>query len=306
MEDLGATLREARERRGLSLGEVERHLRIRTHLLDALERGDLASLPSEAQARGFVRNYAEFLGLDPQAILDVLEEGRRQRKTGPRPAATGPAPTGPSVVVRSRRPRWFSPDLFIAAGVTLSVLIMLIWGGGRVMAAMRERTEAEVAASGFLVPTASTTPEPSAAVIESGTEAAAPAELVVVPQETLIPTATATFLLAAVDRVDLRILVQQRAWLSVTVDGVEAFRGRVIPGDLKEYQAENVIEILTSNGAALRILYEGEDQGVLGELGQVVRRLWSLQGVLTATPTPSATASQTPRFAPTLTATATP
>jgi hypothetical protein len=174
------------------------------------------------------------------------------------------------------------------------------------MAAMRERTEADVAASGFLVPTASTTPEPSAEVTEAGTEAALTAELAVVPQETFVPTPTATFLLAAVDRVDLRILVQQRAWLSVTVDGVEAFRGRVIPGDLKEYQAENVIEILTSNGAALRILYEGEDQGVLGELGQVVRRLWSLQGVLTATPTPSATASQTPRFAPTSTATATP
>ena len=305
MEDLGATLREARERRGLSLGEVERHLRIRSHLLDALERGDLASLPSEAQARGFVRNYAEFLGLDSQAILDVLEEGRRQRKTGPRPA-TGPVPTGPSVAVRSRRPRWLSPDLFIAAGVTLSVLIMLIWGGGRVMAAMRERTEAEVAASGFLVPTASTTPEPSAAVAEAESDVAPASELAVVPQSTLTPTATATFLLAAEDRVDLRILIQQRAWLSVLVDGEEVFRGRVIPGDLKEYQAESVIEILTSNGAALRILYEGEDQGVLGELGQVVRRLWSFQGALTATPTPSATASQTPRFAPTLTATATP
>lgn len=307
VDDLGATLREARERRGLTLEEVERHLRIRPHILEALERGDLESLASEVQARGFLRNYADFLGLEPQFLLEAYDGRRRDRKTAPRAGVPVEPAQRPSVQVRSRRPRWLSPDLFIAAGVSLAVVVLLIWGGGRVMAAMRDRTEAEVVASGFLVPTASHTPGQAAPTVEvpeanptTGTQ------LALAPGATPTPSATPTFLLAAVDRVDLRIVVQQRAWILVEVDGREAFRGRVAPGDLMEYQGERLIEVLTSNGAALRIIYEGQDQGLLGELGQVVRRLWSLQGILTPTPTATATASPTPRFAPTLTGTATP
>lgn len=307
MDDLGATLREARERRGLSLEEVERHLRIRPHLLEALERGDLESLASAVQARGFLRNYADFLGLEPQLLLESYDERRRERKTAPRAAAPAEPAQRPSVQVRSRRPRWLSPDLFIAAGVSLAAVVLLIWGGGRVMAAMRDRTEAEVAASGFLVPTSSHTPEPAEPTADRPeTNPTLGTELALVPVASQTPTATPTFLLAAVDRVDLRIVVQQRAWLLVQVDGREAFRGRVAPGDLLEYQGERLIEVLTSNGAGLRILYEGQDQGLLGELGQVVRRLWSLQGILTPTPTATATPSPTPRFAPTLTGTPTP
>lgn len=307
MDDLGATLREARERRGLSLEEVERHLRIRPHLLEALERGDLESLASAVQARGFLRNYAEFLGLEPQLLLESYDGRRRERKTAPRAPAPAEPAQRPSVQVRSRRPRWLSPDLFIAAGVSLAVVALLIWGGGRVMAAMRDRTEAEVAVSGFLVPTSSHTPEPAEPTADRPeTNPTLGTELALVPGASQTPTATPTFLLAAVDRVDLRIVVQQRAWLLVQVDGREAFRGRVAPGDLLEYQGERLIEVLTSNGAGLRILYEGQDQGLLGELGQVVRRLWSLQGILTPTPTATATPSPTPRFAPTLTGTPTP
>lgn len=306
MDDLGALLREARERRGLSLEAVERQLRIRPHLLEALERGDLESLPSQVQARGFLRNYADFLGLEPQLLLDRYEERSRGRKTAPRAGIPLEPAQRPSVQVRSLRPRWLSPDLFIAAGVSLAVVVLLIWGGGRVMAAMRERTEAEVAASGFLVPTASPTEAPGGATAEiPETNPTQATELAALPAATLAPTATPTFLLAAADRVDLRIVAHQRAWILVQVDGREAFRGRVKPGDLMEYQAERLIEVLTSNGAGLRIIYEGEDQGLMGELGQVVRRLWSLAGILTPTPTATATPSPTPRFAPTLTGTAT-
>ncbi|MGH2625352.1 MAG: RodZ domain-containing protein, partial [Anaerolineales bacterium] len=270
-------------------------------------RGDLDSLASRVQARGFLRNYADFLGLEPQLLLDSYDERRRGRKTAPRAGPPLEPAQRSSVQVRSLRPRWLSPDLFIAAGVSLAVVVLLIWGGGRVMAAMRERTQAEVAAAGFLLPSASPTSAPAQATAElPETNPTLGTELAALPAATVAPSATPTFLLSAADRVDLRIVVQQRAWILVQVDGREAFRGRVKPGDLMEYQGERLIEVLTSNGAGLRILYEGEDQGLMGELGQVVRRLWSLQGILTPTPTATATPSPTPRFAPTLTGTATP
>ena len=69
MDDVGGRLREAREKLGLTLEEVERTTRIRVHHLEAIERGELDSLPSPVQARGFLRNYAEFLGLEQNLHL---------------------------------------------------------------------------------------------------------------------------------------------------------------------------------------------------------------------------------------------
>ena len=85
MEQLGAKLRETRQRLGLTLDEVERATRIRTHHLEAIERGDLDALPSAVQARGFLRNYADFLGLDPGDILleyaeEIQSRGRQRRR----------------------------------------------------------------------------------------------------------------------------------------------------------------------------------------------------------------------------------
>ncbi len=62
-------LRAAREQGALSLEEVEAQTRIRVKFLEALESGDLSVLPSPAHAKGFLRNYAQFLRLDANAIV---------------------------------------------------------------------------------------------------------------------------------------------------------------------------------------------------------------------------------------------
>ncbi|MCS7324868.1 MAG: helix-turn-helix transcriptional regulator [Anaerolineae bacterium] len=71
--DLARQLRAAREARGLSLDEAARMVRIRKRYLEAMERGDFSHLPEGAPARGFVRNYARFLGLNPEAAVAALE-----------------------------------------------------------------------------------------------------------------------------------------------------------------------------------------------------------------------------------------
>ena len=63
VDGLGLWLRRARENHQLSLDDVERVLKIRSRYLQALEVGDYATLPGIVQARGFLRNYARFLGL---------------------------------------------------------------------------------------------------------------------------------------------------------------------------------------------------------------------------------------------------
>jgi len=80
---LGHTLRAAREAKRWDLARAERETRIRTRYLVALEQGDYRDLPSPVYTRGFVRNYALYLGLDPELCLDLYrleatpDEGRR-------------------------------------------------------------------------------------------------------------------------------------------------------------------------------------------------------------------------------------
>ncbi|MGD0197761.1 MAG: helix-turn-helix transcriptional regulator [Solirubrobacteraceae bacterium] len=66
---IGAALREARERRGLSRAEVETRLKIRDRYLQAIEDESWDRLPGYAFARGFLRSYAQLLGLDGDALV---------------------------------------------------------------------------------------------------------------------------------------------------------------------------------------------------------------------------------------------
>lgn len=65
----GKTLAEARERLGLSVAEVARQLRLSPRQIEALEADDHASLPGKTFLRGFLRNYAKLLQLDPEPLL---------------------------------------------------------------------------------------------------------------------------------------------------------------------------------------------------------------------------------------------
>jgi cytoskeleton protein RodZ len=282
MEDIGATLCQAREQLGLTLDEVERAIRIRARHLQALEGGDLDGLPSPVQARGFLHNYAEFLGLNAEELLLRYAETLQARR---KKASLGRTPTTPTVVVRRRRPAWMTVDVLVAVVLVTAVIALFVWGTGRVMAALREQTQA---ASLGVEATPSASPAPAE-------EAALPAEATgVVEQGEVAPLAegpalspTPPIIIGALGQVDIRLVVERRAWVRVLVDGRVAYSGRVTPGEVLSYQGEDSIEVLTGNAAGLRILYNGEDQGLLGDFGQVVARIWTRQGVVLPTPSPS-------------------
>src|SRR3954453_3272083 len=69
----------ARERKGVDLSRAERDTKIRARYLGALERGDYKDLPGAVYTKGFLRNYALYLGLDPE---DVLIQWRQERGDG--------------------------------------------------------------------------------------------------------------------------------------------------------------------------------------------------------------------------------
>jgi cytoskeletal protein RodZ len=69
MTDIGAKLREARERRGVSLREIADRTKISVAALESLERNDPSRLPGGIFIRSFVKSYAAEVGLDPDATV---------------------------------------------------------------------------------------------------------------------------------------------------------------------------------------------------------------------------------------------
>ena len=70
MFEIGNSLREARYRQQLELSEIEQATKIRARYLQALEEEQFDALPAQAYVKGFLRNYAEYLGLDGQLYVD--------------------------------------------------------------------------------------------------------------------------------------------------------------------------------------------------------------------------------------------
>lgn len=70
LQSLGAILRDRRESAGIPLAEVEEATRIRQKYLAAIEADEWHLLPGEVVGRGFLRNYAYFLNLDPNQMVD--------------------------------------------------------------------------------------------------------------------------------------------------------------------------------------------------------------------------------------------
>jgi len=105
--------------------------------------------------------------------------------------------------------------------------------------------------------------------------------------------------------VQVNLVAVERTFMRVVVDGEEVFNGRVVPGTAYPFEAEDQIEVLVGSGAAIRIVYNGRDMGLLGGLGQVINNIYLADEIITPTaqPTPTATntAPVTPTQLPTLT-----
>src|SRR5918999_3940711 len=78
---VGEMLQVARERKGVDLFRAERDTKIRARHLAALETDDYDELPGAVYTKGFLRNYADYLDLDPD---DIIARWREQAGTTPR------------------------------------------------------------------------------------------------------------------------------------------------------------------------------------------------------------------------------
>jgi transcriptional regulator with XRE-family HTH domain len=83
MESIGVLLKEARESKGYSIEQVARDTNIAKRYLEAMEREDTSVFPGETYFIGFLRNYSEFLGLDPAKLIGIFRNMQIQEQPVP-------------------------------------------------------------------------------------------------------------------------------------------------------------------------------------------------------------------------------
>jgi len=317
--ELGQRLSHQRDLLGLSLDDVERHTHLRVHYLQALEAGNLKDLPSPVQGRGMLSNYASFLGLDPEPLLLLFAEGlqellaaRRAFQRKGRPSATRKRRNRPSFL------RIFPLDYILGGLVVVALLAFIVWGGMRI-SRLRSSNPSQTPLSSapsiaeVLSVTNTLTPSPSPAVglLTPGAQETQPlptpkpggADTTSTPGTTPAGNATPTQPIAIPTSgnaaLQVYVIIQERAWMRVIVDGKLEFEGRVVSGSAYSFSGDKRIEVLTGNGAALQIYFNQTDLGVMGLYGEVIYRIFTLQGVFTPTATitltPLPTATKTPQ-----------
>jgi cytoskeletal protein RodZ len=295
-KEIGRELRTRRELLSLHFDEVERNTHVKAHYLDALERGALDELPSTVQTRGMLSNYATFLDLDVDALLlrfaDALQARHRERNPQKlaRPAGQPIVPNMPPV--RS----FIAGDMIFGVSVAILLVGFAIWGVSRVMTIQSQRE---------VKPTA---PSISDVLLASPDPASFIATPTFLPVESFPGEATVTVEIPTQNvnaQVQLNLVAVERTYMRVIVDGETAFDGRVVPGNAYPYEAENQVEVLVGNGAAIRTVYNGRDLGLMGTFGQVVNNIYLGTEIITPTalPSPSPTITLTPTNTPPPTAT---
>ncbi len=108
-------------RRGVDLSRAERDTKIRAKYLSALERGAYAELPGPVYTKGFLRNYAAYLGLDPDEMVHRWSQQTGATRRRVKPAVVMP----PQPMQAPRRSLTFTPGLLVGALLIFATLVFL-------------------------------------------------------------------------------------------------------------------------------------------------------------------------------------
>lgn len=299
---VGEELNQQREKLGLTLDEIERYTHVKNHYLEAIEKGQLHLLPSTVQGRGMINNYANFLELNADSLLLKFAEGLQlQREERIASERIKKHKSSQTISRLSPLRRLISTDLLVVSILILSLMGFSIWS---LVQVSREReAQLEVSAPSISEILMSTEIDPMISIMTLEVTATSTQQdtnnISGIIEEIIVETPVAG--IPSLDTLPLQvyIIANQRAWMRVIVDGQVSFEGRVVPGNAYPFSGTRKIELLTGNGSALRIYFNQTDLGVLGSVGEVSDRIFTIEGVLTPTPQFSPTPTATP--VPTLT-----
>jgi cytoskeleton protein RodZ len=236
---VGTRLREAREKRGVSLRQLSNSTRISVMSLEALERSDLSRLPGGIFTRAFIRAYAREVGLDPdRTIQDFIAEVPGESMT----ANARDVMAEDGAKLESDRKAATTAIRLVLVSVPIIGLV-IYYGSLRTPAPANEAVSVVEA-----------TPPPPAPAQESAIPPSAP---VTVP-------APATL--------HMEMAPRSPCWVSVTADGERVFSGLMSPGDTRTVTAKEQILVSVGDAGAFAYTLNGRPGRELGAPGEVVSK----------------------------------
>jgi cytoskeleton protein RodZ len=306
MDELGQILRQARENKGLSLEEAYEETRINAQYLEALENGDYSALPSSTHTRGFLRNYARFLGLDPNPLLErysqsLTHQPRVESRQQPLQETTAPLPShqideqpffdpvNVEVDLGSRR----DPESAVRLVIIAALIIALVLVGNRFLPLLLNNNDGseaitegitdmvqnlmndEAAAeegleAGSTESDPLATPDATDEAITSTSRTSTGSETIILPT----PSPTRPALPATLDEIRLKLEITERTWLESTIDDEVVFSGIARAGDEFEWTAQEEAKLLTGNAIGIFVTINDIPLGRLGDRGQNKEEIW--------------------------------
>ncbi len=298
MDEFGHILREARETKGLTLAEVQDQTRINARFLDALERGEYDTLPTPVHVRGFLRNYARFLGLSPQPLVEryeqVLEQGtavsqpdNNQKEITTTlqipPRADQPFFDPVNFSVDDGRGR--SSESIVRLVIIIALIIALALIANRFIPMLTSGSDGSEAITESITEVIQNVTDQTNAPAEPTTAADtavnAGSDVIISTErnnsENTAPPAPLPTrpILPAMDTIRLKLEITERTWMQVTIDGDIAFNGIAKKGDPPlEFEAQDEAKVNVGNAIAVFVTINDIPWGRMGERGEDHEEIW--------------------------------
>jgi cytoskeleton protein RodZ len=255
MSQLGDRLRVVRESQGIGLAQAAVETRILQRYLVALEDGDFQHLPGDVYARGFIRNYAAYLGLPAEELIELY---RRERGMS-EPIRVVPATSAPRI-------RGFALPSFFGVFFVVLALIGLFYLG----LSTTNQIGGSAQPQAVNVPTAAPTPPPLPTsppdatslpeVVTGATPAPTSAALTAGGTSASTPTAAPTASDAPIVG-EVRIAGGENpgSWLSIRQDGTVVFAKTLGSGQSFPLRAQRSISIRAGNAGVVTVVVNGQE-----------------------------------------------
>lgn len=290
LKAIGAYLYEVRLSQSRTLEEIAAKTYIPLRLLKALEAGQEHPLPEPVFVQGFIRRYADALGLDglelaqefpvqPAIATELKTEyfDNSLAELGPTSASEVAIPKGFSMR-RTQR----SPLSWLASGaVALFILGGLVYLLGR-MIGSRPATVAEQSDSASTVVSPSTAPS-SAPASSPAASAATPSPVAasIAPAAPSVSAAATPSPLspspspASNAPVNVNVSLTADSWLEVTVDGEVQVSETLPRGTKRSWSGEQAVTIVAGNAGAVQVVFNQAKAQTMGDLGTVAERTFT-------------------------------
>lgn len=268
MNGIGERLRIAREEQDISLDTISQQTNLKKDFLIALEEDDYQKLPTMIHAKGFLKTYAQFLGLDVDDILSEFSQSQKsvsmekQEKIVKLSQEGRPKLTWTEVRNEFIQYLSHSQDKIKFFVIGLLVILVLYYGASFVLGSLGSTVQSvRQWASSLSFKKATTTPSSQEAKASSQDQS---------------PSSTKPLL----EKLSLNVSVDRSVWMSLTADGAVLYEGVMPVGMTEAWTADNLIEIKISDAAGVSFELNGDLLDELKDPSQKITRISiSKQGI---------------------------